>query len=115
MKTLLALITSLRTLTDAALGGLLDFIDQRLIIRRAMIIAVLWMMIDVYRWAKGYASLPGKSGAELGLVIAALTVPASALMGFIYKTYDEGRRAAETDSTTSTDATSVSTKTTKSK
>lgn len=84
---------AIRDVSDAAFGGIFNFIDQRQIVRRGVIVMMLYQAMDVYIWAKNYALLPGKSGAELGLVIAALTVPVSLLQGFLFKMYDDSRRS----------------------
>ena len=74
------------------IGSLLDFIDKRRVVRRAMVLAVLWMLIDCYLWAKGFAAREGMTGAELALVIAAVTVPITGLQGFVFKVYDSSRQ-----------------------
>lgn len=78
-------------IAEFVFGGLFDFIDKRMIIRRVIILLVLYETVDVYLWAKSYAMLPGKSGADLSVVIAALTVPISILQGFMFRMYDESR------------------------
>lgn len=72
-------------------GGILDFVDRRQIVRRAMVLTCLWMLVDCYMWAKGYASSPSKTGADLSLVIAAILTPVTALQGFLYRMYNDGR------------------------
>lgn len=74
-------------------GHLLDFIDNRHVIRRAMILIVLWQLVDVYLFAKVIAVRPEMSGVELAAIIAALTTPPTALMGFLFKTYGDGRNS----------------------
>jgi hypothetical protein len=72
-------------------GHLLDFIDQRLVVRRLFIGVVLWQFIDVYLFAKGIALRPGMNGMELAAIIGALTIPVTALSGLLFKMYGEGR------------------------
>lgn len=72
-------------------GGVLDFIDNRQIVRRVMTLGCFWMMVDCYMWAKGYAETPGKTGADLGLVLAAILTPVTALQGFLFRVYNDGR------------------------
>lgn len=76
----------------AVSGAVLDFIDQRKVVRRIMVLGVFWAMIDVYVWAKGYAATSGLTGVELGAVITAVMIPITALTGFIFKTYDQSRQ-----------------------
>ena len=75
------------------IGSLLDFIDRRRIVRRVMVLTVLWMLVDCYLWAKGFAGRPGMTGAELALVIGAITVPVTALQGFLFRAYDHSRKS----------------------
>jgi len=72
-------------------GRFLDFIDRRQVVRRAMVLIVLWQLVDVYLFAKHIALRPGMSGLELAAIIAALTSPPTALMGFLFKSYGDGR------------------------
>lgn len=91
MVKLLRYIHNIRIIFEAVFGGVLDFVDRRFLVRRAILMIVLWMTVDVYLFAKGLAALPGRNGAELGVVIASLTVPCSMLMGYLYKSYDDVR------------------------
>lgn len=85
-------IDGLRQIVGAIVGPMLDFVDRRALVRRAMVLIVLWQLVDAYMWAKGFATMPGMTGAELSLVIAAITVPVTALQGFLFKMYDESRQ-----------------------
>ncbi len=76
----------------AAATGLLDFIDERKVIRRAMVLIVLWQLVDAYLWAKAYALRQGMTGVELSAVIAAVLTPVTILQGFLFKLYDASRR-----------------------
>lgn len=85
-------ISEVYRVLNALIGPFLDFIDNRQIVRRVMVLSCLWMLIDAYVWAKGYAGVPGQSGADLSLVIAAILTPVTALQGFLYRMYSDGRR-----------------------
>lgn len=84
-------VTVIYGLLNIIFGGFLDFIDKRQIVRRAMVLICLWLLVDCYLWAKGYAMLPGKTGADLGIVIGTILTPVTALQGFLYRMYNDGR------------------------
>ena len=90
---IIAAIGAGQSILAAAIGPALDFVDNRAIVRRIMVGVILWMLIDVYAWAKAYALRPGVSGLELAAVIAALTVPVTTLQGVVFRLYDTSRRA----------------------
>lgn len=90
---ILVAIAAVQEIVAAIVGPVLDFIDNRQVVRRALILIVMWQLVDVYLWAKGYASRPGMTGLELGAVITAMTGPPTVLMGFLFKMYDSSRRA----------------------
>lgn len=73
------------------LEGMLDVIDQRRVVRRIQVGVLLWMLVDCYLWARGYAESSKLTGAELALVVGAVNWPITALMGFIYKQYEASR------------------------
>lgn len=102
-KAVLGWLGSMHEILDATFGGFFDFIDDRQIIRRGIVLILLYQVVDVYLWAKNYALMPGKSGAELSVVIAALIVPVSFLQGFLFKIYDEGRNKQGSANVTSGD------------
>lgn len=68
-----------------------DWVDNRYIIRRLLLVATFALTTHSYFWAIRFAEETTKSGAELGLVIAAVTAPISLLMGTIAKIYADGR------------------------
>ena len=93
MNYILAAIAACQQILVAIVGPLLDFIDRRQIVRRAIVLIVLWQLVDAYLWAKGYAARDGMTGVELAAVIAALTGPVTLLQGFLFRMYDASRRA----------------------
>ena len=68
-----------------------DWIDSRFIVRRSLLLATFWLTAHAYFWAVEFASATEKTGAEVGLIIAAVTAPISLLMGQIAKLYNDGR------------------------
>jgi len=68
-----------------------DWVDSRYIVRRALLLATFLLCAHAYFWAIEFAIETTKSGAEVGLIIAAVTAPISLLMGQIAKLYNDGR------------------------
>ncbi len=92
---LIAWIGQAQRVFVAIVGPMLDFIDARQVVRRAMVLIVLWQLVDAYVWAKAFAERPGMTGAELAAVIAAILVPVTALQGVLFRMYDSSRRNDE--------------------
>ena len=72
----------------------LDFIDTRAVIRRIVLGVTLWMTWESYTWAATFAESAvahGKTGMDYAALIAAVTLPISALQGYVFKVYAEGR------------------------
>lgn len=84
-------VSTIYAVLNLFFGGILDFIDKRQIVRRVMTLGCFWMMVDCYIWAKGYAEAPGRTGAELAMVLAAILTPVTALQGFLFRVYNDGR------------------------
>lgn len=68
-----------------------DWIDSRYIVRRALLAATFFLASDSYVWAKHFADTTDKTGAEVGLIVAAVTGPVSLLLGQIAKLYNDGK------------------------
>jgi len=68
-----------------------DFIDSRAIVRRLVLFITVYMSWLSFDWAIQFATETPKSGAEVGLIIAAVTGPVAALQGFILKVYSDAR------------------------
>ena len=69
-----------------------DFIDERYIVRRFLLMIVFSLTVHSYFWATNFASTTEKTGAEVGLIIAAVTAPISLLMGHIAALYNDGKK-----------------------
>jgi hypothetical protein len=91
MSKLLDAIAGFHAIIAAVLGPVLDFIDRRHVVRRVIIGIFVWQTVDAYLWAKTFAYHVGTSGAELALVIGAVTVPVTILSGALFKFYDAAR------------------------
>jgi hypothetical protein len=68
-----------------------DFIDNRSMVRRSVLFVTVYMSWLSFQWAMVFATETAKSGAEVGLIIAAVTGPVAALQGFILKVYSDAR------------------------
>ena len=68
-----------------------DFVDTRQIVRRISLGTTIYMSYMAFQWATEFATMTEKTGAEVGLIIAAVTGPVAALQGFVLKVYSEGR------------------------
>ncbi len=69
-----------------------DFIDSRQIVRRIAFFTLLWMTIESFFWAMRFIETTTKSGAEVGLMVAAVTVPIGYLQKAIVELYNEARK-----------------------
>lgn len=72
-----------------------DFVDARAVVRRIALGVTVWMSWASFDWAMRFADATDKAGAEVGLIIAAVTGPVAALQGFVIKIYSEGRAPAQ--------------------
>jgi hypothetical protein len=78
------------TLLDR-LNAFWDWVDNRAIIRRLSFGVTVWMTYQSFQWATEFASTTSKDGAEVGLIIAAVTAPIAALQAFVTSTYSSSR------------------------
>lgn len=73
-----------------------DFIDQRGVIRRVVLGISIYMLWVQANWANEYALTAlahGKSDASIAAIIAAISAPATLLVGYVFKTYADSRSA----------------------
>lgn len=71
-----------------------DFIDKRGVIRRIVLGVTIWMLYDAGKWGGEYASHAlelGKTDAGVGVIVGAVTAPATLLAGYVFKAYLESR------------------------
>ena len=74
--------------TEAA-HAFMDFIDDRIIVRRAVIFTTIWMTWQAFEWAKSYAALSPRPGTDIAIIIAAVMAPIAALQGFAFHSYTD--------------------------
>lgn len=70
-----------------------DFVDSRAVVRRIAFFVTILMSWESFVWARDFATTTAKTGAEVGLIIAAVTGPVSLLQGFVLKVYSDARSA----------------------
>lgn len=76
---------------NSLITSLWDWIDNRSVIRRAVLFVTLWMTWMAFDWAASFAITTTKTGIDTAAIIAAVTAPISALQGFIFKVYSDSR------------------------
>lgn len=70
-----------------------DWIDSRMIFRRAAVVATFAMSWAAFVWAAEFAANSERPGTDVAMIIAAVFVPITALQGHAFKMYSEGRTA----------------------
>lgn len=88
-KGLMGAIKSFWEFFDALFGGALVFGARYNIIQTAALVFTFWLTYDSYATAKNLALTLKASGSEITLIIAAITVPISALQAFVFRWYSE--------------------------
>ncbi len=81
-----------RRRTDGAFGTLTrlwDFIDNRGVIRRIVLAVAVWMTWRASLWAMAYADGSNESGAEIAMIVGAVTLPITTFCGYVFKAYLE--------------------------
>jgi hypothetical protein len=71
-----------------------DFIDQRGVIRRAVLGVSIWMLCVQANWAYEYslaALALGKADVGVAAIVTALSAPATLLVVSVFKNYVESR------------------------
>lgn len=68
-----------------------DWLDNRGVIRRVILGVAMWMTWEVTHWAMAFAAVSARPGIDLAAVIAAVSAPATALSGYVFKAYLDSR------------------------
>jgi hypothetical protein len=69
-----------------------DFVDNRGVIRRLVLLAAIVMTWRVSLWAMEFAGLCKLSGVEAAALIAAVTAPVTLFASSVFKNYIEARQ-----------------------
>lgn len=64
-----------------------DFVS----VRAGVLYVTVWMTWLAFHWAGQFAFATDKAGAEVALIIGAVTLPITALQSFIFKVYSDSR------------------------
>jgi hypothetical protein len=72
--------------------GFMDWLDNRMIIRRIVLFLTMYLVLDSYIWAKNYAWLSTRNGSDIALVVVAVTAPVTLLLKFVLDNYTEVRK-----------------------
>lgn len=79
---------------DNQLTRFWDWIDTRGVIRRIVLAVAIYMTWRVSAWAMGYVEGSARPGADLALIIGAVTGPVTVFGGYVFKAYIESRGMA---------------------
>ena len=71
--------------------GFMDWLDNRMIVRRVILVMTMWLVIDSYFWARAYAWASSRPGQDIALVVTAVTLPVTLLLKFVLDNYAERR------------------------
>lgn len=74
------------------LNQIFDFIDSRHLVRRVAFLTLLYMTLESFWWAMEFVSTTAKTGAEVGLMVAAVTAPITLLQKSVIELYNESRK-----------------------
>jgi hypothetical protein len=75
-------------------NGIWDWIDRRMIIRRAMTLGTFGLCVQFQFWCIDFAKTSPRSGAEIALILGAVGTPLNALMGYMLAVYRDSRKEA---------------------
>ena len=75
--------------------SILDFIDNRAVIRRIVLLTTVGMTVWVTRNAWAFALQSQFDGVGTAAVIAAVTAPLAALQGFAFSIYSQNRASKQ--------------------
>lgn len=78
---------------DRYIGGFFRFCDRYHLTRRMALYVSLWITVDSYVWAKHYAETTATDSLQVPAIIGAVLAAVTALQGWVFKLYIEGRKA----------------------
>lgn len=70
---------------------IMDFVDKHHVVRRIAFFVLLFMTWESFQWAMHFAETTTKDGAEVGLIIAAVTGPVALLQKSVIELYNSSR------------------------
>ena len=69
-----------------------NFIDNRMVVRRLLLVGTAWLVADSYLWCKSFADQSQRDGLQIAAIIAAVTGPVTLLLKFVLDNYGEARK-----------------------
>lgn len=72
--------------------GFWNWLDNRMIVRRLLLVVTMYLVIDSYAWCKSFAEHTTRDGLQIAAIIAAVTGPVTVLLKFVLDNYTEGRK-----------------------
>lgn len=76
----------------SALTDFLDFIDERAVVRRCVLVFTLYLTWMVTHQAWLFAATSPFDGVGTAAVVAAVMTPVAGLQGFAFSSYSNGRK-----------------------
>lgn len=70
-----------------------DWVDNRNIVHRLILFLTVGLTAKASLWGADYAWHSTRTGADVAMIVAAVTAPITALMKFVFDTYSEKRKA----------------------
>ena len=72
--------------------GFWNWLDNRMIVRRLLLLATSYLVWDSYAWCKSFAELTTRDGLQVAAIIAAVTGPVTVLLKFVLDNYAEAKK-----------------------
>lgn len=68
-----------------------DWVDKRSIVRRLMTLGTFGVVVQTILWSQHFVETTTKSDAGVAAMLAAVTMPITALMGYMFSTYQQSK------------------------
>lgn len=72
--------------------GFMDWLDNRMIVRRVLLLLTMYLVWDSYAWCKQFAVSTTRDGLQIAAIIAAVTGPVTVLLKFVLDNYTDARK-----------------------
>lgn len=72
--------------------GFMDWLDNRMIVRRVILLLTVWLVLDSYAWCKSFAEHTHRDGLQIAAIIAAVTGPVTVLLKFVLDNYTQAKK-----------------------
>ncbi len=68
-----------------------DFVDNRQVVRRLVLVVAVHLTYVCTYWAMHFAETSTRTGIDFAALVAAVTAPATAFAAFVFKVYIDGK------------------------